>query len=237
MSHGFCWFWPSILSQEALNIRKATDSGYFRQMENRFTDVLPTRISLLEKSRSGRDNRAWEELLGYYEPFITKILLRMGFRAADADDARQQVALNLWKGLHSYQAEANGARFRNWFSTLIRNTAIDWIRSQRRHGGTAPFNPGDLDQLGPERPGIDLLIEQEWQQHVVDLAMQNLRQVFSGKAFEVFALTLAGESVDAIAEELDLRKESVYVLRTRVKTRLRHEIRRIRIELEGGGHD
>ena len=200
-------------------------------------DMLPTRHSLIEKARSRNDSETWEDLLDYYESFITKILVRMGFRGMDLEDVRQQVSLKLWQGLKSYQRDAGRARFRNWLSTLIRNSAINWINAQRQVGRESILRSDDLERIAPEGPEIEQLIEQEWQRYVVTLAVENLRQVFSGKALEVFALSLEGESADSIAASLDLRKESVYVLRTRVKARVRQEIARLQLELEGDRHE
>ncbi|MCH7225120.1 RNA polymerase sigma factor [Haloferula sp. A504] len=199
--------------------------------------MLPTRHSLIERARSHHDTRTWEDLLDYYESFISKILLRMGFRGMDLEDVRQQVSLKLWQGLKSYRRDAGGARFRNWLSTLIRNSAINWISAQRQVGRESMLESGDLERIAAKGPEIEQLIEQEWQRHVVTLAVENLKKVFSGKAMEVFALSLEGESVDSIAATLDLRKESVYVLRTRVKSRVRQEIARLQQELEGGRHE
>ncbi|MCH7228814.1 RNA polymerase sigma factor [Haloferula sp. A504] len=196
-------------------------------------DLLPTRRSLIVRASSGPDGKPWEDLLKYYDSFITKILLRMGFRDMDLEDVRQQVSLKLWQGLGSYQPDEGRARFRNWLSTLIRNCAIDWIRAHRWQHAETSLESEDLERMDPERPEIEGMIEQEWQRHVVDLAIGNLRQVFSGKALQVFALSLRGESVDSIAERLKLRRESVYVLKTRVKARVRLEIARLQLELEG----
>ena len=199
------------------------------------TDRLPTRHSLIEEARSKPNGQAWEELLLHYEPFIDKILLMLGLRGADLDDVRQQVLLKLWRGLDAYSRDDGRARFRNWLSTLIRNTAIDWFRKQargRRHASLA-----DSGEFDVENPEIERQIEEEWQKHILAIALQNLRQVFSGKAMRVFALSLKGESPEAIADELDLRLESVYVLKTRVKTRLTREIARLRLDLEGELHD
>jgi len=71
------------------------------QSENstrRSVDGLRTRVSLLQRASDGSDQLAWEELLKFYEPFISKVLQAMGFRGPDLDDARQQVSLALWKG-------------------------------------------------------------------------------------------------------------------------------------------
>ena len=201
------------------------------------TDILPTRHSLIERARSRNDSKTWEDLLDYYESFIRKILLRMGFRGMDLEDVRQQVLLKLWQGLKSYKRDPGRARFRNWLSTLIRNSAINWIKAQRQNKREFILQSGDLERIASEGPEIEQLIEQEWQRHVVTLAIENLQQVFSGKALEVFALSLEGESVESIAATLDLRKESVYVLRTRVKARVRQEIARLQHELEGDHHE
>jgi RNA polymerase sigma factor (sigma-70 family) len=198
-------------------------------------DSLPTRHSLIQEALAKPNGQAWEELLGRYEPFIDKILLMLGLRGADLDDVRQQVLLKLWIGLDTYRLDEGRARFRNWLSTLIRNTAIDWFRSQergRRHASLADSGEHDV-----ENPEIECQIEKEWQKYILSIALQNLRQVFSGKAMRVFSLSLKGEPPESIASSLDLRLESVYVLKTRVKTRLTREITRLRLDLEGESDD
>ena len=55
---------------------------------------------------------------------------------------------------------------------------------------------------------------------------------FSGKAMDVFTMTLDGKSVDEIAAALQLTKDSVYVLRNRVQSRFRKEARQLRGNLE-----
>ncbi len=202
--------------------------------KDRSTDILPTRMTLLQRAQLSQDAGVWNELLRYYEPFIRKILLRMGLRGADFKDAQQEVLLKLWKGLSCYKRDEKHARFRNWLSTLIRNAAIDWIKKQRHNRHKLPLNEEVQNALHPEQPEAERIIEKEWQRHIVELAMEHLKDVFSGNAFEVFALSLKGMSGKKIAAQLGIRKESVYVLRSRVKVRLRQEITRLRMELEGG---
>ncbi len=200
---------------------------------DRISDLLPTRVSLLDRAKSSKDNDSWNDLLRYYQPFITKILVRTGLRGTDLEDARQRVFLKIWNGLTNYERDESRARFRNWLSTLIRNAAIDWHKANRhtRMGTSIDFI--SEDSLDPDEPEIENAIESEWQKYIVEIAMERLKSVFSGKAFEVFALSLQGVSSDEIASQLNIRKESVYVLRTRVKKRLSLEIKTIRIELEG----
>ena len=84
-------------------------------------------------------------------------------------------------------------------------------------------------------PEVDKMITEEWQAHIVNLALIRLGDVFTGSAIEVARLSLLGQSAGEIAQTLDLKEESVYVLRHRVKRRLVREIATLRQELEHRG--
>jgi RNA polymerase sigma factor (sigma-70 family) len=198
---------------------------------------LPTRISLIKRAVARDDPIAWDELLVYYGPFINKILLRMGLRNADLDDVRQQICVTLLDGLSSYKRDANGARFRNWLSTVIRNTAINWLKKQNADRKKLHLESIELDELHGRISETDAFVEAEWQRHLMHLALKQLDGVFSDNAFEIFAMSLEGSSTEEIAEKMSIRKESVYVLKSRVKARLLQEIKRLRYDLEGGGGD
>lgn len=198
---------------------------------------MRTRVSLLQRASDGSDQLAWEELLGYYEPFISKVLQAMGFRGADLDDARQQVSLLLWKGLQSYDRDPERAKFRTWFARLIKNAALNIIRSNQ----STPSGPSLDDDRDGNRlvlgddPALDLRVEQEWQEYVVGLAMDRASQVFSGKAVEVFKMSLDGQSCEEIAGLLNIKTSSVYILKSRVKAVVLKEIQQLKHDLENFG--
>lgn len=201
-------------------------------------DALRTRVSLLQRASDGSDHLAWEELLKFYSPFIAKVLQSMGFRGADLDDARQQVSLALWKGLQSYDRDPDRAKFRTWFARLIKNTAINQIRSNQRKP-SGPSLDDEHKEVALELsddPELDQRVEQEWQEYVVDLAMERATAVFSGNAVEVFRLSLAGKSVEDISAELGIKVNTVYILKHRVKAVLLKEIQKLKNDLESFGH-
>ena len=59
-----------------------------------------------------------------------------------------------------------------------------------------------------------------------------MKAIFSGKAVQAFEMTLEELPVDQICQELDLKKESLYVLRNRVKSRFIEEVRHLSRELQ-----
>ena len=200
-------------------------------------DTLLTKVSLLQRAKDGENHPAWEELLKYYEPFVTKVLLAMNFRGADLEDAKQQVFVRLWRGLHTYERDPKRALFRTWFARLIRNTALNIIRSKNLNPTGPSFDDEQSNQtnLQIEETEVEKKVEEEWQQYVVQLAMDRARLVFSGNAINVFLMSLEGKSVENIAETLNIKVNTVYILKHRVKTVLLKEIKQLKRDLEDFG--
>lgn len=75
-------------------------------------DGFLTRPSLILRAKGDEESPAWEELLSYYEPFVSMVLQRIGFRGEDLEDLRQQVFVTLWNGLEKYE-KRDAVRFRS----------------------------------------------------------------------------------------------------------------------------
>ena len=57
------------------------------------------------------------------------ILVKMMVIEADRDDLKQDILLLIWKDLRKMKPGKNGARFRTWLSTVIRNRINSYFRS------------------------------------------------------------------------------------------------------------
>ncbi|EMI53411.1 RNA polymerase sigma factor [Rhodopirellula sallentina] len=193
---------------------------------------LPTRLSLLELAQSEKNHPAWEELLDYYRPFISRILVHLGVAKSDVDDVCQLTLVRLWKDLANYQHQPKRARFRSWLSHLIRSTAVDWHRQQRRNQKMVDTDSPVINDILMAESELEQRIEVEWRDHIIGLALERLRTIFSGNAVDVFVRSVEGESAASISEDLNMSEESVYVLKHRVKKRLVHEAYELRRELE-----
>ena len=197
-------------------------------------DNLPTHPSMLQKAVSRADHPVWDDFLEYYDPFITSVLRKMNFQEPAIDDVRQLTFLKLWKNLPAYRKQPGKAKFRSWLARLIRNVALNWIRDNKRENSQSNLTDKTQSEYLVDSPEVEENIEKEWQAYVVKLAIDRLKPVFTGKAFEVLSLSLEGHSGDEISQALGIQKDSVYVLKNRVKKRVQQEIAQIRRELEGG---
>lgn len=194
-------------------------------------DSVKTRTTLLNRACSSNIANEWEELVTYYEPFVDKVLRSLWFKEPDLSDVKQEVFFKLWNGLHTFDKKTHNVKFRTWFSKLIRNTSVDYLRKHKNDKQEIALEDHELLQKSNESE-IDMFIENEWKEYLVDYAMQKVSQSFSGKALEVCRMTLDEEPIEAIAQKLNLKKNTVYILRHRVKTRLVDEIKHCRHKFE-----
>lgn len=192
-------------------------------------DKYLTRQTLLMRAKARSDQAAWEEFIEVYQAFIFHVIKRMNIRLDDQEDLVQEVLVLLWEKLESYNPEKG--RFRSWLSFVIRNVVLNFIKknnSQLKKIDRLAKDPShDFSKEKTKDSEIDKLIEDEWKLHVSTLAFENIRSLFSGKAIEVFEMSLKGLSLNQISDELELPYNSVKVLKSRVKSRYMAEVKRL----------
>jgi RNA polymerase sigma factor (sigma-70 family) len=197
-------------------------------------DQYNTRATLIQRVQHQHDEASWEEFVRVYRRYIDAIIRSMNISEADTEDILQQVLINLWKNLPKMDYQKIN-RFRSWLSTVTKNCVTDFIRKRTRDANRLEKAGKDdtLTYLKTIRlPEIDAIAEREWEIHLTNLALENIEPLFSGKAVEAFRLTLKGKSVEEVSQELDIKENSVYRLKNRVKDRLIQEIMHLREELE-----
>jgi RNA polymerase sigma-70 factor (ECF subfamily) len=187
-----------------------------------------TRLTLVDRARDPSDSQAWDEFTDYYTSFIRMVLMQLQAPLDDIEDLSQTILVKLWQNLLTVELGRDHARFRTWLGKVIRNTFYTHC-SQAASRKRRETNAAVADVVPPD---IDDIIESEWRKHIIALVIERLNASFSGKAMEVFTMTLDGKSVDDIASALELTKDSVYVLRNRVQSRFRKETRQLRSYLE-----
>lgn len=196
------------------------------------TERWKTRKSLILRAKNADDSQAWEEFVRYYERFIYHVLHRMKVSTSDFDDLVQNVLLKLWKSIAGYDSEK--ARFRTWLGVVVRNAVYDQFAETKRQRKLLENESEVLQRLEREPASeIEQLIEQEWAEYISGLAMERIEKLFSTEAVKSFTMSLDGSSAKEIAEQLNLSPDSVYTLKSRVKSRFIKEIKAVIDELEG----
>ncbi len=194
-------------------------------------DQYVTRQTLLMRARNRDDQDAWGEFVVVYQRFIYHVLNRMNVSENDFDDIVQEVLVRLWEKLGTYDPEK--ARFRSWLSFVIRNIVLNYIKKNNIRIEKMAQLADESKESTRSQSEIDKMIEREWKLHISNLAMQTIKELFSGKAMEVFSLSLQGLDSEDISRHLNIARDSVKVLKSRVKNRYMSEVKRLINEYEG----
>jgi len=190
-----------------------------------------TRYTLIQRAQDNQDSDTWEEFVSYYNRFIYYILRQMKVSDSIIDDLVQDVLLNLWNKLGQYTKEK--ARFKNWLTSVIRNTAIDGLIKEKRYN-TRQENAMEAIELLRSVPESDFekIISKEWRAYLIRLSLGRMKEYFSPKIIEVFKLSMEGTDAGVIAEKLGMSKDTVYTLKNRVKIKFTREMTLLVRELE-----
>ncbi len=179
-----------------------------------------TPVSLLERLKRPDDQEAWSRFVDLYTPLLCAWAKRAGLQQQDAADLIQDVFTLLVKKLPDFTLDPT-KKFRDWLRTVTLNK---WHENHRR---------GDLLQKGKGQPLQDIaesdvaaeFWEKEYQQHLIQQAMELIRNRFQPVTWRAFTeCVVKGRAVNEVASELGITANVVYISKSRVLTHLRKEL-------------
>jgi RNA polymerase sigma-70 factor (ECF subfamily) len=185
-----------------------------------------TSTSLLRRAAT-RQPDAWDKLVSLYGPLVYRWCRRWGLQAKDAENVGQEVFLRVLQGLPAFRRDRPGDSFRGWLRRIARNCCLDQVHHQKTVA--QPIGGSDaLDRMaaiaeggGNEEPSAT---ECEDTAVLYDQAMRLIRSEFSERDWMIFRrLVVGGETPSAIAVDLKITANVVYLTKSRVLHRLREE--------------
>ena len=185
-----------------------------------------TRPSLLLRLRGQRDERAWAEFLGLYEPLVLRLLRGRGLQDSDARDTTQQVLLRISRAIERYQSDGAKASFRRWLFRVARNVVVTFLTKQSKQPDVLEEHQIAEALVGSlVRSAESDLFDAEYQQQVLAWATEQVRREFKEATWRAFVETsINGRAIAEVAAELSLSAGSVYVARSRIIARLRAKV-------------
>lgn len=187
-----------------------------------------TSLSLLQQlqDRDRPDNESWTRLVELYSPLIRGWLRRHGMTGQDADDVVQEILSVVFRRLPDFQRNDRTGSFRAWLRTITVNCLRDFWKSQRRRRAKTGTNETQemLDQLADEHSELSGIWNREHDRHVTKYLLELIRPEFSEQTWEAFhRVAVVGDVAKDVAAALGITLNAVYISRSRVLTRLRHE--------------
>ncbi|MDB5307118.1 MAG: sigma-70 family polymerase sigma factor [Gemmataceae bacterium] len=184
----------------------------------------------------GNDRAAWERLVDAFYPLAYGWCRRAGLRPEDAADVCQEVFRYVAAGIAGFRRDRPGDTFRGWLRRITERRIIDHRRSRRRQpeavGGSDALEqllgvPDGGDADPPDHGSVS---------GALDPILDSVRGEFEHRTWQAFwRTTVDGQPVAAVAAELGVTGNAVYLARSRVLARLRQILARSPLAEEEGG--
>jgi len=191
-----------------------------------------TAFSLLERVRAA-DNDAWSRLAQLYGPLIHYWARRNGLGDHDAADIVQEVFQVVHKRIHDFKRVNPGDSFRKWLKAIANNKIREhWRRASRqvvaKGGSTAQLQ---INQIADHaQPTVESCSQDENPEDGAEVswlhrrAMALIRNEFSLTTWHAFrGVVVEGREAAAVAADLGISRNAVYISKSRVLSRLRME--------------
>jgi RNA polymerase sigma-70 factor (ECF subfamily) len=183
-----------------------------------------TSLSLLDSLRDPNNAAAWQRVVELYEPLIRGWLRRQHLGEQDQDDVIQEVLTVLARKIQGFEHQGQQGSFRSWLRKTTLYQLRDFRRNKRfRNGGNGGTQFAEmLEQLADPDSGLSRLWNEEHDRHVFQYLCRRARSSFTDQTWTAFQRTaLRGEDAEAVASDLGISTNAVYVARSRVLGHLR----------------
>ena len=181
-----------------------------------------TSIGLLVGLRAG-EKGAWQRLVDLYGPLIDLWCRCDRLQEADAADIRQEVFMVVGRKIGDFRREAATDSFRGWLRTITRNKIADWGRL----GKSRPAETGLGDRLDQTAARADRGDEDDPATEgriLYRRALALIQRDFEDRTWRAFwGVVIDGRSATAVALDLGVPVNAVYLAKSRVLKRLREE--------------
>jgi RNA polymerase sigma-70 factor (ECF subfamily) len=189
-----------------------TDGGVLAVKE-----ALETSTTLLIRVRQ-MEPTAWERFVRLYGPLIYRWRRQAGLQEADAADTGQEVFRAVFRAIGDFRHDRGWGSLRGWLRVVTANKLRDFRRRQRPEGGGVELNelaaPAEPDEAADPDEAL-LLLRQ---------AVELVLPAFKDETRTAF-LRVVVDRCDpaAVARELGISVNAVYLAKSRVCRRLREE--------------
>ena len=188
--------------------------------------MADTSITFLQRLQNSNDPENWDRLMSLYRPLLSSWLRKYDVQVSDSDDLLQEVLMAVVKDLPNFNHNGRTGAFRVWLRSIMVNRLRDFWKKRGRQlqgqGGTdIQVRLAQLDDPTSE-------MSQHWNRqhdlHVVQQLLQQVESEFTVQTWAAFTrVAIDGQRADAVADELGISTNAVFIAKSRVMTRLRRE--------------
>lgn len=176
---------------------------------------MKTPLALIERLQSGNCQESWDKFCSLYYPLVYAWCLQSTRDPELAQDSAQEIFIDIFRGIDGFERRGEGS-LRAW----LRQVMVFRLAklSRKRFPQLMTFDELSATRTLLSAGGIDGIDYQG----MFDRACDTVRPNYTPLQWEIFDRThLKDEAPDAVAAELGISTNAVYIVRFRVSTSLK----------------
>jgi RNA polymerase sigma-70 factor (ECF subfamily) len=183
--------------------------------------MLTTPPSLLERLRQSPEREAWEKFVDMYTPLLFAWAARLGLSGHDAADLVQDLFAVLVEKLPQFEYDSRKS-FRAWLKTILLNRWRKQRRKQALENRTAA--DGAVSEVA-EPADVPEFEEEEYRRYLARRALALMQAEFQPTTWKAcWEFVVRDRPAAAVAADLGISVNAVYLAKSRVLRRLREEL-------------
>jgi RNA polymerase sigma factor (sigma-70 family) len=197
---------------------------------------IQTRPSLLIRLKSG-DDESWQDFYRIYGKIVRDFAIQAGLTGTEADEVMQETAIAMARHLPGYNYDPKVCRFKTWLLNQASWKIKDQLKKRKRETASLKDHLIEHDNSETETinrvpdvaaSDLEAMFEAQWRKNLFDVAMERVKVKYSPKQFQIFDLLVYKEWPAAqVAKSLRVNLANVYVIRHRISSAIRKEIKRL----------
>jgi len=202
---------------------------------NAVNELIPTRESLLSRLSDWNDQKSWKTFFDTYWRLIYTTAIKAGLTDAEAQDVVQETIICVCKNMKDFRYDKRGS-FKGWLLRLTSWRVADQFRQRQQcisHKRNDPRDSTETDVLDriedPFPSSVESAWNQEWEENLVEVALERVKRKVDGKAYQVFDLYVVKKwPVSRISTSLKINPAKIYLAKHRVGKLIKKEIMQLR---------
>jgi len=201
---------------------------------------LATRASLLHRLKDCDDHTSWQKFYDLYRDLIYRFALKAGLTETEAEEALQETVIGVAKNLPDFKYDPAVCSFKTWLLNQTSWRIKDQLRKRgkaaRANSASRSPSPADdtrrtatIDRIAdPAGNNLEVLWDQDWQQTLVEAAMQRVKEQANLKDCQMYDLYVVRQwSPREVAKALGVSVARVYLAKHRIGPMFRKEFSRL----------
>lgn len=206
------------------------------QMPVDWSQLIPTRGSLLNRLKRWDDQKSWQDFYDTYARLIYGAAIQAGLTETEAEDVVQDTVIAVAKAIPNFQYQPERCAFKTWLHSITKRQVANQFRKRQGKGRLLePLTSGDgegsplSDIPDPASHALDETWNGEWERNLLLAAIERLKRRVSPAQFQIFEYhMLQDHTVGETAHALGITAAKVHLTNHRVKKQLRKEVAHLR---------